>query len=317
MRKQLRFRDDDTFKIVQFTDVECNNPESEDEQRMMAMMQRILATEQPDLVVYTGDVIASGGCEDIAESFRHAVSAPEQMGIPWAAVFGNHDAEAPNMSREQLHALQLTHRFCYAKPDPPNVEGVGNFVLTIQGKDHANAASLYFLDSGSYSPLEYSRVGFYDWIRRSQIQWYTEQSYRLTSENGGEPLPSLAFFHIPLPEYNDIWDFTICYGHKQDICCAPWINTGFLAAMVEMGDVMGTFVGHDHGNDYFGTMHGIRLCYGRTTRNAYLKRPFMTGARVIQLKEGQREFDTWLHLEDGSIVKDQPAHQPEGRQPVE
>ncbi|MGN7166761.1 metallophosphoesterase family protein [Paenibacillus cellulositrophicus] len=170
------------------------------------------------------------------------------------------------------------------------------------------------MDSGSYSPLEHLRVGFYDWIRRSQIEWYTQQSYRLTAGNGGVPLPSLAFFHIPLPEYNDIWDFSVCYGNKLDRhCCAPWINTGFFASMVEMGDILGTFVGHDHGNDFWGTLHGIRLCYGRTTRNAYLDQPFMPGARVIRLTQGQRSFDTWLHLQDGSVIRDQPVHAPTGR----
>ncbi|UKS29315.1 metallophosphoesterase family protein [Paenibacillus sp. HWE-109] len=314
MKKQLRFRADGTFKIVQFTDVEFSDSQADDEIKMRAMMQRILQSEKPDLVVYTGDVIASGGSSDVTQLFRNAVALPEQMEIPWAVVFGNHDSETVNMTREQLHALQLTHRFCYAKPDPPLVDGVGNYVITIQDRHNDPAAALYFLDSGSYSPLEYSRLGFYDWIRRSQIQWYVDQSYRLTDQNGGQPLPSLAFFHIPLPEYNDIWDFSTCYGHKlESSCCTPWINTGFFAAMVEMGDVMGTFVGHDHGNDFWGTLHGIRLCYGRTTRNAYLNRPFLTGARVIALTEGVRDFQTWLHLEDGSIINAQPEHLPEGR----
>ncbi|MFD0620827.1 metallophosphoesterase family protein [Paenibacillus sp. GCM10027629] len=314
MRKQLKFREDGTFKIVQFTDTEfCNG--GDDELKMEAMMRRVLEDEEPDLVVYTGDVIASGGCADVAQAFRNAAAIPEEMEIPWAAVFGNHDSEAANVTREQLHALQLTHKYCYAKPDPPNVHGVGNYVLTIHDDTQQPAAALYFLDSGSYSPLEYSRLGFYDWIRRSQIDWYTNESYRLTAQNGGEPLPSLGFFHIPLPEYNDVWDFSVCYGQKleKDIC-APWINTGFFAAMIEMGDIMGTFVGHDHGNDFWGTLHGIRLCYGRTSRYADINQPFLTGARVIQLTAGERDFDTWLHLEEGTIVRKQPAHQPEGRQ---
>lgn len=116
------------------------------------------------------------------------------MQTPWAAVFGNHDSEAAEMTREQLHYLQLSHRYCYAQPDPPNVHGVGNYVLEILDGLHQPAAALFFLDSGSYSPLEHLRVGFYDWIRRSQIAWYTEASHRLTARNGGEPLPSLGFF---------------------------------------------------------------------------------------------------------------------------
>ncbi|MFB9329210.1 metallophosphoesterase family protein [Paenibacillus aurantiacus] len=317
MRKQLRFRQDGTFKIVQFTDTEFSDSRAADEIKMKAMMARILEAEQPDLVVYTGDVIASGGNPDPVRSFREAASVPEDAGIPWAAVFGNHDAEAPNLTREQLHALQLTYRFNYAKPDPPGLHGAGNYTLTVLGADHEPAAALYFLDSGSYSPLEHSRLGFYDWIRREQIQWYTEQSYTLTSDNGGSPLPSLMFFHIPLPEYHDIWDLTVCRGIKGDPICAPWINTGLFAALLEMGDVRGVFVGHDHANDYIGKLHGITLAYGRTTRNGYTPEPFKTGARVIRLTEGAEEFETWLHLEDGLIVTEQTEHQPLGREPLQ
>lgn len=45
--------------------------------------------------------------------------------------------------------------------------------------------------------------------------------------------------------------------------CAPLLNTGMFAAMKEAGDVMGTFVGHDHDNDYSVMWHGILLAYGR------------------------------------------------------
>lgn len=314
MAKSLRFREDGSFKIVQFTDPEFSSYEAE-EQRMEAMMLDILKDEQPDLVVYTGDIIASAGHPNPVVAFRRACSVPESLNIPWAAVFGNHDTEG-TVTREQLHALQLTYPHNYAKPDPPGIHGSGNYVLTVEGKERETAAALFFLDSGSYSPLEYSRMGYYDWIRRDQIDWYTRESYRLTGSNGGTPLPSLAFFHIPLPEYNDVWDFGVCYGERNaPFCCAPWVNSGFFAAMIEMGDVMGTFAGHDHGHDFWGDWHGIRLCYGRTTRNAYLDRPFLTGARVISLKEGERSFDTWLHLEDGTVLSEQPKHEPEGRTP--
>lgn len=314
MAKTLRFREDGTFKIVQFTDPEFATNDME-EQQMEAMMLRIIQAEQPDLVVYTGDIIASASTPDPAAAFRRACSVPESLNTPWAAVFGNHDSEG-TITREQLHAMQLTYSHNYAKPDPPGVHGSGNYCLTVKGKDGEAASALYFLDSGSYSPLEYSRMGYYDWVRRDQIDWYARESYRLTSCNGGTPLPSLAFFHIPLPEYNDVWDFSVCYGERNaEFCCAPWVNSGLFAAMIEMGDVMGTFVGHDHGHDYWGNWHGISLCFGRTTRNAYLDKPFTPGARVVVLHEGGRSFDTWLHLEDGTLQSEQNRHEPEGRTP--
>ena len=83
----------------------------------------------------------------------------------------------------------------------------------------------------------------------------------------------------------------------------------------EMKDVVGTFVGHDHVNDYFGDLHGIRLCYGRASGyNTYGRDRFLRGARVIRLREGERQFQTWLRLSDGSLVSEQPEHRPLERQ---
>ena len=126
----------------------------------------------------------------------------------------------------------------------------------------------------------------------------------LDVRDGGQPLPALAFFHIPLPEYNEIWDRQLCEGHKHETICCPNFNSGFFAALRQGGDVLGTFVGHDHVNDFEGELDGIRLCYGRASGfNTYGFPGFERGARVIQLYEGQREFKTWFCLEKDEGVR--------------
>jgi hypothetical protein len=78
-----------------------------------------------------------------------------------------------------------------------------------------------------------------------------------------------------------------------------------------MGGVMGTFAGHDHINDYWGELHGIKLCYGRATGyNTYGKEGFPRGVRIIRLWQGEYSFETWLRLEDGSVISQQPEHLP-------
>ena len=82
--------------------------------------------------------------------------------------------------------------------------------------------------------------------------------------------------------------------------------------MLEMGDVKGVFVGHDHINDYYGDLYGIKLCYGRGTGfNTYGKENFLHGARIIRLKENEQEFESWLRLEDGSVMGQQVEHLPD------
>lgn len=206
MDKNLKFRKDGTFVIVQFTDVEFidefdvdpDSPKLDAETK--SLMEMVIREEQPDLIVFTGDVIASARTKDPMASFRKAVAVAENSGIPWAAVFGNHDSEGI-VARAEMHRLQLEHQYCVAKEDPPGISGAGNFTLTVMNDRGEAGAALYFLDSGDYSPF-----GGYDWIRRDQIDWYVSESKALTGQNGGTPLPALAFFHIPLPEYNEVWE---------------------------------------------------------------------------------------------------------------
>lgn len=307
VKSRLRFREDGTFKIVQFTDVHWQNGEADDK-RTEALMRLVLQEEAPDLIVFTGDIVYSEHCEDPRLSHRHAVAAAEESGIPWAAVLGNHDAEA-NVTRAQMLDALMAHDRCLAR-HTPGISGFGNYALTVAGPDGADAAALYFLDSGDYSPLP--QVEGYGWIRKDQIDWYAAESRKLAALNGGSPLPALAFFHIPLPEYATVWERSVCYGSKHEGVCSPQLNSGFFAAMAEMGDVMGTFVGHDHINDYWGELHGIRLAYGRATGyHTYGKEGFPRGARVIRLTRGSRGFESWLRLEDGSADTQQAEHRPE------
>ena len=65
------------------------------------------------------------------------------------------------------------------------------------------------------------------------------------------------------------------------------------ASFLDMRDVMGVFVGHDHDNDFIGIDKGIALGYGRVTgADAYGE--LTRGARIIELYEDQFKFDTWI-----------------------
>lgn len=304
MGATLRLRPDGTFKIVQFTDVHWQNGEEED-LRSEKLMERILAAELPDLVFFTGDLIYAKDCTDPRRSLREAVGAVERAQVPWAYVYGNHDVESA-VTPEELMAVQQEHLRCLTESGPDHLHGHGNFVLDIfHPGENRLAASLYGFDSGSIAP---ETLGGYDWIHRNQIEWYVQQS-QLRTSGAGEPVPSLAFFHIPLPEYNEVWELHTCYGTKLEAVCSPKINSGMFAAMVEMGDILGTFVGHDHINDYWGELHNIRLCYGRATGyNTYGREGFPRGARIIELKPDSRSFDSWIRLDDGSVIREQEMH---------
>ena len=315
----LRFRPDGSFTIVQLTDVHWHNGEPED-LRSRRLIERILDAERPDLVALTGDIVGGYDSRDPADAYRQVVAPIEARAIPWASVFGNHDDEG-NLSRLDLLAVKQSCAWCLTERGPEDVTGVGNYVLRVRSReDDSLAAALYWLDSGSYNS---HGVGDYAWIAWDQIAWYRAASRTLGAEYaasanrgpaGGRPrLPALVFFHIPLPEFDEVWEQYPCRGFRYEPVCGPTLNSGFFAAVIEAGDVLGAFVGHDHVNDFEGELHGIRLCYGRASGHSpYGRDGFQRGARVIRLREGERSFETWLRLDDGSIVSDPPAHEPRG-----
>ena len=116
-----------------------------------------------------------------------------------------------------------------------------------------------------------------------------------------QPLPALAFFHIPLPEYNQAAadENAQLYGIRREKACAPPLNSGLFTAFKEKGDVMGTFVGHDHDNDYAVCWYGVLLAYGRFTGGPTEYNHLPNGARVIELSEGSRSFTTWIRTKAG------------------
>ncbi|NWL88926.1 MULTISPECIES: metallophosphoesterase family protein [unclassified Paenibacillus] len=312
MSRRLSYRQDGTFTIVQFTDLHWKNG-SEADQHTRKLMELALETEHPDLVVFTGDVIYTGDdndeCVNPAQAFSDAVAVVEERRIPWAVVFGNHDTEN-RITRKELMQVVLSQPHTVAEAGPEELYGEGNYSIELIDSKGNPAFHLYFLDSGSTSPLEH--VPYYNWVRRDQIHWLASESARLNAGYQTEKSPALAFFHIPVPEYQEMWDTQVCYGNKFERVCSAPVNSGLFTTLLEMGDVVGTFCGHDHVNDYHGSLYGIRLCYGRATGfNTYGREGFPRGARVIRLTEGEKDFTTWLRLEDGTAVTEQPIHQPE------
>lgn len=295
----LSFNPNKKFKIVQFTDVHWkpNNPASEE---AAERMNEILDAEKPDLVIYTGDIAYASPA---AEALDRALEPTISRNIPFAMTWGNHDDEH-DLTRLQLSA-HIENKPGNLTSTVAGIYGVTNFTLPIAGSDgKKNAAVLYVLDSGAYSPLK--QVAGYDWVRPDQVAWYSETSAAYTAQNGGTPLPALAFFHIPLPEYNEAAQSEGAHlvGTRREKACAPAINTGLFAAMLVAGDVMGTFVGHDHVNDYAVDWREILLCYGRYTggKTVYHDIPGGNGARIIELTEGERGFKSWIRIKEGKVL---------------
>lgn len=297
---QLRFRPDGTFKIVQFTDMHFNG--SAKSEPALDCIDKVLDAEKPDFVMLTGDIIyASPAKKMLTKVLERLV----KHNVPWAYEFGNHDWEQGATNRE-LYDHARTFKNC-VMPTIPEGNDL-DYVLTVLSHDGTKpAATLYCLDSHAYPkgfPQDKSK-GTYAWFDRSQVNWYAAQSAAITKANGGTPLPALAFFHIPLPEwhYANADENSVLIGERMEAACSPEFNSGMFTAMLESGDVMGMFVGHDHDNDYSVLYHGILLAYGRFSGGNTEYNHLPNGARVIVLAEGKRSFATYIReRKSGNIV---------------
>lgn len=287
-KEKLKFKENGEFKIVQFTDTHVNLEKGEN-LNIFTHLQDIIEEEKPDLVVLTGDIVTQNNPQEGYLLFEKIFT---ETGTPWVMVFGNHDSEN-NLPRKKLSDFLQNRPLCLNN-DSGETDGNSNFVLPLSGEKNKTEALLYFMDSNAYSTLK-PLVKGWGWFTNKQVNWYRNKSKNFTKVNGGSPYPALAFFHIPLPEYELAWKNkeNQRVGKKRERVCAPEINTGMFAAMLECGDVMGTFAGHDHYNDYIINYYNIALAYGRASKTRNQNRPSL-GGRVIVLKEGQRKFDTWI-----------------------
>lgn len=285
--ESLQFDVNGEFKIAQFTDLHWN-PKDSNSDETASIIKHVLSIEKPNLAILTGDVVCY---KPVLDGWKAIARIFEEAGVPWMVLLGNHDAEH-DMTREEIYDF-LTGNSCYINPiEPDHKYGTGNYLLHIRQSDNSRiAAAVYGFNSNDYTPNS-EKYGYYDWIHFDQIAWYRSISRKI---------PSLAFFHIPIPEYNELIQSKGYYGEQlEDKASSPEINSGFFASAIEMSDIMGIFAGHDHDNCFIGFKNGIALGYGRVTGiNAYGK--LERGARMMLLRENQYAFDTWIRTKTGVL----------------
>lgn len=275
------------FKILQLTDTQLDVPRSTE--YLKSSIDTLVEQAKPDLIVLTGDMTAGvfthfhvNTLIDILDSYK----------IPWAPVFGNHDRELNANLYYQSKQFSKSE-YCLFKEGPANVQGVGNYVINVK-EGEKYVYSLFMIDSNANRKyiVDGEEVDGYDYIYPSQIEWYADNVNKISQE-AGKIVPSIAFFHIPLPEFATAFDMAtegnkdaeLLYGVKKEGVCCPLENTHLFDKMVELKSTTNICVGHDHVNDYVVKYKGITMSYGLKTGDFSYYDEERNGGTVISIDD--------------------------------
>ena len=293
---------DGSLKILQLTDIHLKYEQSDQYRKSASRINHVIETEHPDLILITGDVV-TGNKETRDKMWDLVISTLDSYKIPYAIVFGNHDDQG-DITRPGMSAKIVAGKYNLNTLDSSGeLADIRIEVAPSKGGKGKSALDIYMMDSRTYAKLEgYDNAGTYAWFRHEQVEWLRHECEASTAANGGVHVPSLAFFHIPLVEYNVAWNLPgVHIGVKGENGGEAKINSGMFAAMYETGNVMGVFAGHDHDDNYIVCHYGIALGYGGFSGDDTVYNHLAHGLRVIEVKEGCREFSTWIHDEDDRI----------------
>jgi hypothetical protein len=207
--------------------------------------------------------------------------------------------------------------FSLCEPGPEDVNGIGNYYLQIlaPAPSQLPLSTLYFVDSHGQIP---SLIGNdYDPIKPSQIDWFVnasqaQRSAREKDDNDSRFYLSLAFLHIPLPEFGDS-RLSIRNGQRREPTEGPRINSHFYNALDKEG-VSAVICGHDHVNDFCALLpqhmqqdgdkipqSGPWLCHGGCSGFggycSYGEERFDRVIRVLELEPNHGRLKTWMRAE--------------------
>lgn len=295
----LKFDKWGNFKLVQFADLQDG---ANIDARTLELMNNVLDRERPDLVILSGDNIdgKSNTADEVKKAISNIAEPMETRNIPWAIVFGNHDDEHCIMTKEDMMRFYMSFSCNISQIGCKTFGRIGNYNLLVQGTTSDSPAfNIYMLDSGKYSIFSK-----YHYITKSQINWYKDTADRLKARYR-KIIPSLMFFHIPLPEFKTAYKAAHIDGGRLESESTPLINSGLFNTAVKTGDVKGIFVGHDHINTYTAILKGVRLGYGGSAGYAeYGSKDLQKGARVFEIREDNpSEFTTRMIFEGEASLK--------------
>ncbi len=325
---ELKFNSDGEFKILQISDPQDDHHPAYDLENFIKLA---IDETNPDLILYTGDIVEDSRAGDIGtdnEPFREGVEVDgdyyqtvmniqktceavfgyaESKGIPFAVSQGNNDYNS-GVTNEDWFKIYNSYENSLTFDESDDESGRIDYNLEIKSSDGKKTVfNIWMMDNGGGG------------ITEEQLAWYKSESAALKSANGGKPVPSFVFQHVPVDDMGNLfeecnfWDEGAsigddgkCYRLNQEIASGyhagamtPGLTSEQFKAWKECGDVLGAYFGHWHTEGYTGMWDGIELGF---TYGCEFAKPGPYGIRVFTLHEDDiKNYDNVLYTYEGSV----------------
>ena len=288
----------DSFTILQLTDFhlgEMDNLEYHEK-----FMDLTIDEAQADMIVVTGDLFTFASKWTAINLFKYLDSKK----IPWTVTFGNHDEQCYFSIDWLTDTLNNWGSYCkFIDYQDDDVHGNANFAINVMDGENI-FEQLIIMDSNRY---DFATFG-YDCFKQDQIDWYASLVDYTTQKNGGSPVESLMFYHIPLPEIDAAYEKgtkiivkdekgeDVEMGSKGEKTCPPDSDPGFFKVIKEKNSTKAMFFGHDHDNDFGVTYEGVDFIYGtKSTNLVYYTESKLGGLKITIDANHTRHYEMIHH----------------------
>lgn len=243
----------------------------------------LVHTNQPDLVVITGDIVYPQlilGNLNSKISITAFGTLMNKLNVPFAVTLGNHDAEGNWDGKTQGDYYSSIDNSLFSN-GPDDVDGVGNYVVEVytpQDNQYQFSCGLIMLDSHRYVE---GTIRIYDYVHDNQVDWYQQQIDNLKSAYGNDA-KSIVYVHIPPYEQKlasqlylaaDPSVELITGTYKKSPASSKRTDGKLFDKVVELQSTKAIFVGHDHVNNHIITYRGVTMGYGMSID--YVAFPFI------------------------------------------